>query len=100
MTSSASIAAIPRCFPNSRASLLRYLETRQQQDRGDPPFLLELAHYEWAELALSLEEAEIADVPHDPAGDPLEEVVVVSPLAWVLGYRFPVQRHLRFLPTD
>ena len=79
-------------FPEFAREFLRYLETRQQQDRGDPPFLLELAHYEWAELALSLEEAEIAGVPHDPAGDPLSGVPVVSPLAWVLGYRFPVQR--------
>lgn len=78
-------------FPEFAREFLRYLETRQQQGRGDPPFLLELAHYEWAELALSLEQTEIADVPHDPAGDPLIAVPVVSPLAWVLGYRFPVQ---------
>ena len=79
-------------FPEFAREFLRYLETRQQQERGDPPFLLELAHYEWAELALSLEEAEVAEVPHDPAGDPLSGIPVVSPLAWVLGYRFPVQR--------
>ncbi len=79
-------------FPEFAREFLRYLETRQQQDRGDAPFLLELAHYEWAELALSLEEAEIAEVPHDPAGDPLNGIPIVSPLAWVLGYRFPVQR--------
>ena len=78
-------------FPEFAREFLRYLETRQQQERGDPPFLLELAHYEWAELALSLEETEIGDVPHDPAGDPLSGIPVVSPLAWVLGYRFPVQ---------
>jgi hypothetical protein len=88
-------------FPEFAREFLRYLETRQQQGRGDPPFLLELAHYEWAELALSLEEAEIADVPHDPAGDPLSAVPVVSPLAWVLGYRFPVQHvSSSFRPTD
>jgi uncharacterized protein len=78
-------------FPEFAREFLRYLETRQQQGRGDPPFLLELAHYEWAELALSLEETEITDVAHDPDGDPLNGIPVVSPLAWVLGYRFPVQ---------
>jgi uncharacterized protein len=78
-------------FPEFAREFLRYLEARQQQDRDDPPFLLELAHYEWAELALSLEECEIAGVAHDPGGDPLDGIPVVSPLAWVLGYRFPVQ---------
>ncbi len=88
-------------FTEFAREFLRHLETRQQQDRGDPPFLLELAHYEWAELALSLEEAEVADVPHDPAGDPLSGIPVVSPLAWVLGYHFPVQ-HISssFRPTE
>jgi len=76
-------------FPEFAREFLRYLETRQQQGR-DPPFLLELAHYEWAELALSLAEAEIADVTHDAAGDPIDGVPVVSPLIDVLAYRFPV----------
>jgi len=69
---------------------LRYVEERQQQGRDDPPFLLELAHYEWAELALTIDETDIANIAHDPAGDPVQGVPVVSPLAWPLGYRFPV----------
>ena len=82
-------------FPEFAREFLRYLETRQEQGREDPhglykPFLLELAHYEWAELALALDETEIGDVPHDPTGDPAAGVPVVSPLACVLGYRFPV----------
>lgn len=70
----------------------RYLEARQEQERGDPPFLLELAHYEWAELALSIDENEIDAVPHNPDGDPLDGIPVMSPLAWPLGYRFPVHQ--------
>jgi uncharacterized protein len=31
-------------------------------------------------------------LPHEAAGDVVAGVPVVSPLAWVLGYRFPVQR--------
>ena len=77
-------------FPEFAREFLRYLELRQEQQRGDPPFLLELAHYEWAELALSLDENAIDDVEHDAAGDPVGGVPVVSPLACVLGYRFPV----------
>lgn len=79
-------------FPEFAREFLCYLERRQGEDRGDPPFLLELAHYEWAELALSLDEHEIADVAHDPAGDPVDGVPVISPLAWPLGYRYPVHR--------
>ena len=77
-------------FPEFGREFLRYVETRQQQNRGDPPFLLELAHYEWAELALTLDENNIDDVPHDPDGDLLTCVPVMSPLACVLAYRFPV----------
>ena len=77
-------------FPEFGREFLRWLETRQAQGHDDPPFLLELAHYEWAELALSLDEADIGAVSHDPAGDPLIGIPVISPLACVLAYRFPV----------
>ncbi len=77
-------------FPEFGREFLRYVEARKEQNRGDPPFLLELAHYEWAELALTLDENSIDDVPHDPNGDPLSSVPVMSPLACVLAYRFPV----------
>ncbi|MFN2168732.1 MAG: DUF2063 domain-containing protein, partial [Anaerolineae bacterium] len=52
----------------------------------------ELAHYEWVELALDLDEAELDEVPADPNGDLLTGVPVWSPLAWPLAYSFPVQR--------
>ncbi len=78
-------------FPEFGREFLRYVEARQQRGEDDPPFMLELAHYEWAELALSLDENDIAGIAHDPAGDPLTRVPVMSPLACVLGYRFPVQ---------
>src|SRR5262249_43604350 len=55
-------------FPEFAREFLRWLELRQEQQRGDPPWLLELAHYEWAELALSLDEANIEDVMHDADG--------------------------------
>lgn len=77
-------------FPEFGREVLRYFEDRQRRGEDDPPFLLELAHYEWAELAISLDENDVADVAHDPHGDPLTGIPVVSPLACVLGYRFPV----------
>jgi uncharacterized protein len=77
-------------FPEFGREFLRYAEARQEQGRGDPPFLLELAHYEWAELALTLDENSVDDVAHDPDGDLLTGIPVMSPLACVLAYRFPV----------
>src|SRR5258708_1034895 len=71
-------------FPEFGREFLRYLEWRQEQGRNDPPFLLELAHYEFAELALAIDENEFDAVAHDPHGDPVSAIPVVSPLACVL----------------
>ena len=54
------------------------------------PWLAELAHYEWAEADLQSSDAPMP--PHDPAGDLLDGVPLLSPLAWPLAYRWPVDR--------
>lgn len=88
-------------FTELGREFLRYLERRQQDGRGDPPFLLELAHYEWVELALALDESDPADLGADPEGDLLDGVPLLSPLAWPLAYRFPVQQIRRdFQPEE
>jgi uncharacterized protein len=80
-------------FPELGREFLRYLETRAEQGRAaDPPFLLELAHYEWVELALSLDDSDPSALDADPRGDLLAGVPVLSPLAWPLAYAFPVQQ--------
>lgn len=57
---------------------------------GDwPPFMVELAHYEWIEMALQQSEAE--PLPASDAGQLLECALQVSPLAWPLAYAWPVQ---------
>jgi hypothetical protein len=71
---------------------LRYLETERGEVEGDFPFTYELAHYEWVELALSIEEAEPDLTGVNPDGDLLEGRPEISPLAWSLQYRFPVHR--------
>lgn len=70
---------------------LQYLENEHQARPCDPPFLLELAHYEWVELALSVstETAELNGI--DPNADLLQGPPALSPLAWPLSYRWPVQ---------
>ena len=79
-------------FPELPREFLQYLQEQRQDREGDLPFMLELAHYEWAELALSMDEHELDDVIADPEGDLLSGIPVLSPLAWVLSYRFPVHR--------
>lgn len=86
-------------FPEIGREFLRYLETRQQRGDDDPPFLLELAHYEWVELALALDDIDLAAIEHTRDGNLLDEVPLPSPLAWPLAYRWPVQRlSATFLP--
>jgi hypothetical protein len=84
-------------FPEIPKEFLRYVQEQREDRQGDPPFLLELAHYEWVELALSLDTHEIDahqidkfEVQAD--GDLLQGIPVLSPLAWPLAYRFPVHR--------
>ena len=60
--------------------------------RDLPPFLLELCHYEWVELALSVAEEEIPETGIDPGGDLVEGEPVVSPLLWKLAYHYPVHQ--------
>lgn len=81
---------------------LRFLDDERGEHPDDPPFLRELAHYEWVELELSISPLQItpeigcadADTVSevDPNGDPLAGPPVISPLAWTLGYSFPVHR--------
>ena len=79
-------------FPELPREFLQYVQDHRQGRECDPPFLLELAHYEWVELALSMDEHEIDDVEADPGGDLLKDIPVLSPLAWPLSYTFPVHR--------
>ena len=71
---------------------LAFLQNEYELQADDYPFLLELAHYEYVELALSISE-EVNDVDGvDPDGDLLQQVPVKSVLAWVYAYQFPVHR--------
>lgn len=68
---------------------LRFLNEGFQPRACDPPFMAELAHYEWVELALDVAEEEL---PPATDADVLNGVVTWSPLAWLLSYSFPVHR--------
>ncbi|MGY1425160.1 HvfC family RiPP maturation protein [Lysobacter sp. A289] len=94
-------------FTEVAREFVRYLETRVAQDenpagehahapgRDTPPWLPELAHYEWIELALQISEARADDIAPDPDGGSgalLDDRPLVSPLAWPLSYTWPVHR--------
>ncbi|WCX17197.1 HvfC family RiPP maturation protein [Pseudomonas aeruginosa] len=70
-------------FSQLGEEFIGWLQDGYRAEEGDPPFLLELAHYEWVELALSLAEAPVETLP---------QAWSWSPLAWPLAYRWPVHR--------
>ena len=77
-------------FSEIAEEFLDYLEN-ERANAGDFPFLLELAHYEWVEMALSIAKEDIS--PNQPdLDDLLDRNLKLSPLAWLLVYQFPVQK--------
>lgn len=58
---------------------IAWLQQGYRAEPDDPEFILELAHYEWVELALDVSAAQLP-------------VQGWSPLAWPLAYRWPVQK--------
>ena len=76
-----------------------YLKHERQFQAEDPAGLIELAHYEWVELELSISDDELDHIQIDPNGDLLHAHPVVSSLAWTLEYQFPVHKMSRdYLP--
>lgn len=71
---------------------LAFLENEHAPQEDDFPFLIELAHYEWIELALSVSTDSNDLTAIDPDGDLLNGVPTMSALALALAYRFPVHR--------
>ena len=69
---------------------LNFLMTGREATPVDPPFALELAHYEWVELALDVSTDSVPEEGIDRERDPLEGVPVLSPLVMNLQYRYPV----------
>jgi len=79
---------VPHCVRNDNS-----------KDVEIPPWLPELAHYEWVELALQISDAQppvdvdaIGVAGSDPGQALLDGIPVLSPQAWALAYRWPVHR--------
>lgn len=71
---------------------LAYLQDEREARPEDPAGLLELAHYEWVELALNVSDESIDMNSIDANGDLLAGHPVLSPVAWPLAYQFPVHK--------
>ncbi len=85
---------IPREF-------LAFLQDEYELQDDDFPFLIELAHYEWVELALSVSEETNDGRNADPEGDLLEGIPLSSVLVWSFTYQYPVHRiSADYLPTE
>lgn len=79
---------------------LEFLSNEYEPANDDFPFLVELAHYEWVELALSVSDEE-NEPGIDAEGDLLEGIPVKSKLAWLFAYEFPVHRIAEdFVPSE
>lgn len=79
-------------FIHISRSFLDYLVNERQAQPDDPAFLLELAHYEWVELDVSVRRHEQLDRPitAEQINDTL--VLQLSDLAWPLQYQYPVHQ--------
>lgn len=71
---------------------LTYLSEHREPESDDLPFMLELAHWEWMEVATVSAKENILAIAHDRNGVLMNEPVVVSPLAHSLVYEYPVHR--------
>ncbi len=71
---------------------LHYLAEERMLQPCDPPFMRELAHYEWLELALDVAIEEIPGEGFDPAGDLLSGVPLLTPVAVLASYHWPVHQ--------
>lgn len=71
---------------------LKYFQDTHIMRDCDPAFAIELSHYEWVELALTVEDEEIDINNIDPNGDLLQSRPALSTLAWNLTYQWPVHQ--------
>ena len=86
-------------FSQIPEEFLNYLQN-ERDSSTDLPFMLELAHYEWVEMALSIAKDNLTPYGLDK-NNLLKQNITLSPLAWPLAYQYPVHKIApAFLPLD
>lgn len=77
-------------FVDISKEFVEFLSNEYELKESDPDFLLELAHYEWLELAISIRK-ESKDIVHWEEGTEVSSVSL-SELAEPVSYQFPVHQ--------
>ncbi|MBZ2187615.1 putative DNA-binding domain-containing protein [Alcanivorax sp. JB21] len=77
-------------FRDIPEAFLAFLDAGETLTADDPPFVQQLAHYEWMELVLDTRD--VTPQECDPSGDLLAGAPVLSPLVEVLSYDWPVHQ--------
>jgi uncharacterized protein len=69
-----------------------YLENTRQDSHDDPPFLPELAHWEFLETTVRLSPVDVQAVDVELEVELLDQIPVVNPTLKLAQYRWPVHR--------
>ena len=79
-------------FKDISHEFLKYLQNEREPQPEDPAFIKELSHYEWIEIHLTFLDIEPVLTNIDVTGDLIEGVPVLSPLAQLHSYNYPVHK--------
>lgn len=74
-------------FSEIPEEFLEFLQN-ERDNSDDFPFMLELAHYEWVEMALAIAKDEL--IENSSKQIQPDHNIALSSLAWPLAYRYPV----------
>ncbi|MDI1230976.1 MAG: putative DNA-binding domain-containing protein [Methylobacter sp.] len=77
-------------FSKIPEEFLDYLQN-ERDSSNDFPFMLELAHYEWVEMALSIAKETVSG-RHQNLDNLQNQSIQLSSLAWPLAYQYPVHK--------
>jgi uncharacterized protein len=82
-------ASAASAFVDLPLEFLEYLE-KERDDRADPPFLRELAHFDWLETLVGADERRIDLTGIDRSGDLINGIPAPNPILEMVVYRYPV----------
>ncbi|MCF7969568.1 MAG: putative DNA-binding domain-containing protein [Methylococcaceae bacterium] len=87
-------------FSEIPEEFILYLQNERLPHTDDYPFMLELAHYEWVEMALSIAQDTLPE-KSDIQTLSQTQKISLSPLTWLLAYQYPVHKiSPEYLPTE
>jgi hypothetical protein len=77
-------------FADIPGEFARFVSTFNPSNSPYPPYLAELAHYEWLEMVLDISTDSVDGALIDPAGDLLKGAPVINPVHRLVQYQWPV----------